>query len=136
MKRQQNTGIEEMMAIMNGAIEKEKTPTAGKQALLLTDVTRKEITKDGKTSIMMRLEFTTATESVFTVDVFENHFGLFMKQMALAFDKKLDEVADHMISQYNDYYVQTQVAYGKTGIAYNNAFINEQKTIEVNGRKQ
>ena len=135
MKRQQNTGIEEMMAIINGAIEKEKATIVGKQALLLTDITRKEMTKDGKTSIMMRLEFTTATESVFTVDVFENHFGLFMKQMALAFDKKLDEVANHMASQYNDYYVQSKVAYGKTGIAYNNVFINEQKTIEANGRK-
>ena len=135
MKKQQNTSTEEMLAIISGAIEKEKATIVGKQALLLTDITRKEMTKDGKTSIMMQLEFTTATDSIFTIDIFENHFVLFMKQMSLAFDKKLDEVADHMISQYNDYYVQTKIAYGKTGIAYNNPFINEQKTIEVNGRK-
>ena len=135
MKKRENAHIEEMMAIMNGAMEKEKTPIVGKQSLLLTDVTRKEMTKDGNTSIMIKLEFTTTTNSVFTVDIFENHYGLFIKQMALAFDKKLDEVASHMISQYNDYYVQSKIAYGKTGIAYNNRFINEQKTIEVNGRK-
>lgn len=135
MKKQQNARIEEMLAIMNGALEKEKTPIVGKQSLLLTDATRKEMIKDGKTSTMMRLEFTTATESVFTVDVFENHFGLFMKQMALAFNKKLGDIIPHMASQYNDYYVQSKIAYGKTGIAYNNMFINEQKTIEVNGRK-
>ena len=40
-----------------------------------------------------------------------------------------------MISQYNDYYIQSKIAYGNTGIAYNNRFINEQKTIEINGRK-
>ena len=135
MKKQQNARIEEMLAIMNGAIEKEKTPTVGKQSLLLTDATRKEMTKDGKTSIVMSLEFTTATDSVFTIDIFENHFVLFIKQMAIAFDKKLGDVIPHMISQYNDYYIQSKVAYGKTGIAYNNRFINEQKTIEVNGRK-
>ena len=135
MNKQENAHIEEMMAIMNGAMEKEKTPIVGKQSLLLTDVTRKEMTKDGETSIMIKLEFTTTTKSVFTVDIFENHYGLFIKQMALAFDKKLDEVAGHMISQYNDYYIQSKIAYGKTGIAYNNRFINEQKTIEVNGRK-
>ena len=127
--------MEEMLSIMNGAIEKEKVPTVGKQSLLLTGATRKEMTKDGRTSIVMRLEFTTATESVFTVDIFENHFGLFMKHMALAFDKKLGDTVGHMASQYNDYYVQSKIAYGKTGIAYNNKFINEQKTIEVNGRK-
>ena len=135
MKKQENARIEEMLAIMSEAIEKEKTPTVGKQSLLLTDATRKEMTKDGKTSIMMSLEFTTTTKSVFTVDIFENHFGLFVKQMALAFDKKLGDVIPHMASQYNDYYVQSKIAYGKTGIAYNNRFINEQKTIEVNGRK-
>ena len=129
MKKQENAHIEEMMAIMNGAMEKEKTPTVGKQSLLLTDVTRKEMTKDGETSIMIKLEFTATTKSVFTVDIFENHYGLFIKQMALAFDKKLDEVAGHMISQYNDYYIQSKIAYGKTGIAYNNRFINEQRTI-------
>ena len=134
MNKQENAHIEEMMAIMNGAMEKEKTPTVGKQSLLLTDVTRKEMTKDGETSIMIKLEFTTTTKSVFTVDIFENHYGLFIKQMALAFNKKLDEVAGHKISQYNDYYIQSKIAYGKTGIAYNNRFINEQKTIEVNGR--
>ena len=135
MKKQESTCIEEMLAIMNKSIEKEKTQMVGKQSMLLTDVTRKEMIKDGKISIMMKLEFTTATKSVFTVDIFENHFGLFMKQMALAFNKKLDEVASHMTSQYNDYYVQSKIAYGQTGIAYNNKFINEQKTIEVNGRK-
>lgn len=135
MKKQESTCMEEMLAIMNGAIEKEKNPIVGKQSLVLTEVTRKETTKDDKVSIMLQLEFTTTTKSVFTVDIFENHFGLFMKQMALAFDKKLDEVASHMAAQYNDYYVQSKIAYGKTGIAYNNKFINEQKTIEVNGHK-
>ena len=135
MKQQTNVNADKMLEIMNGAMEKESLPLVGKMELQLTGVTRKEIVSDGKTQIIIKLEFTTSTNSTMTIDIFQKHFGLFMKQMALAFNQDVDSVAEFMMKHYCTYYIQSRIAYGKTGQAYNNRFINEQKTIEVNGYK-
>ena len=135
MKQQTNVNADKMLEIMNGAMEKESLPLVGKMELQLTGVSRKEIVSDGKTQIIIKLEFTTSTNSTMTIDIFQKHFGLFMKQMALAFNQDVDSVAEFMMKHYCTYYIQSRIAYGKTGQAYNNRFINEQKTIEVNGYK-
>ena len=135
MKQQTNVNEDEMLSIMYSAVNKEEPALAGKMELQLTGVTKKEIVSDGKTQIIIKLEFTTATKTQIVIDIFQKHFGLFLKQMALAFNQDINDVAGFMMKHYCTYFIQSKIAYGKTGQAYNNCYINELKTIEESGYK-